>query len=99
MPLNLRSIVMYLQVLSAVVRLATSLARISFATTLLQLVTPGEKRFVWLAIITLAAVAIPAVILPFVSCIPYEKIFDPSIPGTCTGQVVELGYFYFEAGP
>ncbi|KAI0517650.1 hypothetical protein F5B22DRAFT_645832 [Xylaria bambusicola] len=96
-PLNIRTIVMYLQILSALIRLSTTSARISFATTLLQLVNYYEKRFVWFSIITLAAVAMPAVIFPFVSCIPYEKIFDPSIPGTCTGDAVSLGYFIFEA--
>ncbi|KAK5627408.1 hypothetical protein RRF57_003123 [Xylaria bambusicola] len=97
MPRNIRTIVIYLQVLSALIRLSTTSARISFATTLLRLVNKYEKRVVWFSIITLAAVAIPSAIFPFVSCIPYEKIFDPSIPGTCRGDAVSLGYFTFEA--
>ncbi|KAI0977194.1 hypothetical protein F4678DRAFT_412133 [Xylaria arbuscula] len=94
---RIRMIVVYLQVLSGLVRLSTSLARISFATTLLQLSDEREKHFVWFAIITLPAVAIPAVIFPFVSCIPYDKIFDPSVPGKCMDEGVSIGYFIFEA--
>ncbi|KAI0433060.1 hypothetical protein F5Y09DRAFT_300183 [Xylaria sp. FL1042] len=97
MPLRIRTIIMYLQVLSGVVRLSTTSARISFAVTLLQLSDEREKRFVWFAILTLPTVAIPAIIFPFVSCIPYDKIFDPSIPGICMDEGVSIGYFIFEA--
>ncbi|KAJ2980103.1 hypothetical protein NUW58_g7034 [Xylaria curta] len=96
MPQELRWIITYLQILSSVVRLSTNLARVSFAITLLQLSNDREKLIVWLAITTLLAVTTPAAILPFVSCIPYDKIFDPSIPGTCIGRNVSLGYFIFE---
>lgn len=98
MPQNIRKMVMYLQVVSGVVRLSTNFARVSFAITLLQLSNEREKRFVWFAITTLLAVGTPAIILPFVSCIPYEKIFDPSVPGTCIGEQTSLGYFIFEGG-
>ncbi|KAI0814625.1 hypothetical protein GGR55DRAFT_675919 [Xylaria sp. FL0064] len=97
MPVHIRTIVMYLQVLSGLVRLSTCVARISFAVTLLQLSDGREKRFVWFAILTLPTVAIPAIIFPFVSCIPYSKIFDPSIPGICMDESVSIGYFIFEA--
>ncbi|KAI0457072.1 hypothetical protein F5B21DRAFT_108766 [Xylaria acuta] len=96
MPRELRWIVTYLQILSGVVRLSTNLARISFAITLLRLSNTWEKQFVWFAITTLPAVTTPAIILPFVSCRPYDKIFDPDIPGTCIGKGVSLGYFIFE---
>ncbi|KAI0491101.1 hypothetical protein F4859DRAFT_520666, partial [Xylaria cf. heliscus] len=98
MPRELRWIVTYLQILSGVIRLSTNLARISFAITLLQLSGTREKQFIWFAIATLLAVTIPAIILPFASCIPYEKIFDPSIPGTCIDEGVSVGYFVFEGG-
>ncbi|KAI1419106.1 hypothetical protein F5Y12DRAFT_779631 [Xylaria sp. FL1777] len=96
-PQNIRAILMHLQVLSGVVRISTTLARISFATTLLRLADEREKRFVWCAITTLPAVAIPSIIFPFVACIPYDKIFDPSVSGTCIDGGVSIGYFYFEA--
>ncbi|KAI0108643.1 hypothetical protein GGR51DRAFT_514492 [Nemania sp. FL0031] len=95
-PLHLRWIVTDLQVISGVVRLSTNIARVSFAITLLRLSNEREKRVVWFAIITLLAVTIPAIILPFVSCRPYEKIFDPSIPGTCIKRGASVGYFIFE---
>ncbi|KAI3321484.1 hypothetical protein HD806DRAFT_153943 [Xylariaceae sp. AK1471] len=95
-PNNLRGIVFYFQIVSAVIRLSTNLARISFAITLLQLSNERERRFVWFAITTLLAVMTPAIILPFVSCRPYAKIFDPSIPGVCIAKNVNLGYFIFE---
>ncbi|KAI1173684.1 hypothetical protein F4777DRAFT_580684 [Nemania sp. FL0916] len=95
-PGNPRWIVIYLQIISGVVRISTNLARVSFAITLLRLSNKKEKRFVWFAIITLLTVITPSVILPFVTCRPYEKIFDPSIPGTCIGNGVSVGYFYFE---
>ncbi|GAP91741.1 hypothetical protein SAMD00023353_7400420 [Rosellinia necatrix] len=95
-PQNIRRIVMHLQFLSGVVRLSTNLARVSFGITLLQLSNEREKLFVWFAITTLLAVTTPAIILPFVSCIPYDKIFDPTIPGTCINEGVSIGYFVFE---
>ncbi len=98
MPRKIREILMYLQVLSGVVLISTTLARISFAATLLQLSNQKEKRFVWFAITTLPAVAIPAIVFPFISCIPYDKIFDDSIPGKCMDEGVGIGYFIFEAG-
>ncbi|KAI1753334.1 hypothetical protein F4782DRAFT_90539 [Xylaria castorea] len=96
MPRELRWIITYIQILSGVVRLSTNLARVSFAVTLLQLSNTREKQFVWFAITTLLAVTTPAIILPFVSCRPYDKIFDPDIPGTCIGRGVSVGYFIFE---
>ncbi|KAI1746219.1 hypothetical protein F4680DRAFT_400746 [Xylaria scruposa] len=96
MPRDLRWIVTYIQILSGVVRLSTNLARVSVGITLLQLSNTREKQFVWFAITTLLAVTTPAIILPFVSCRPYEKIFDPKIPGTCIGRGVSVGYFVFE---
>ncbi|KAI8947962.1 hypothetical protein F4801DRAFT_558929 [Xylaria longipes] len=96
MPQEIRWILIYLQILSGVVRLSTCLARVSFAITLLQLSNTREKQFVWFAITTLLIVAIPAVVLPFVSCIPFAKIFDHSVPGTCLGDSVSIGYFIFE---
>ncbi|KAI0192152.1 hypothetical protein F4808DRAFT_443400 [Astrocystis sublimbata] len=95
-PQSIRGIITYLQVLSGVVRLSTNLARVSFAITLLRLSSECEKKFVWFGITTLLAVTIPAIILPFASCIPYEKIFDKSIPGTCIDSSVSVGYFIFE---
>lgn len=94
MPRELRWIVTYLQILSGVVRLSTNLARVSFAITLLQLSNTREKQFVCFAIMTLLAVTIPAIILPFVSCRPYERIFDHSIPGTCIGEGVVLDILF-----
>src|SRR5437868_3344700 len=67
-PQNLRGIVFYFQILSAVQRLSTNFARVSFAVTLLRLSNEREKQFVWFAITTLFAVMTPAIILPFVSC-------------------------------
>ncbi|KAI1150787.1 hypothetical protein F4825DRAFT_425199 [Nemania diffusa] len=95
-PDHIRSIVIYLQIISGVVRLSTNIARVSFAITLLRLSTKWEKVLVWFSITTLLAVTTPAIILPFVSCRPYAKIFDPSIPGTCIDESVSVGYFIFE---
>ncbi|TGJ81964.1 hypothetical protein E0Z10_g6788 [Xylaria hypoxylon] len=81
-PRDYISIIMYLQVISGVVRLSTNLARVSFAATLYQLSNENQKRFIWFAITTLLAVMTPAIIFPFVSCRPYARIFDASIPGT-----------------
>ncbi|KAI1191093.1 hypothetical protein F5B17DRAFT_426973 [Nemania serpens] len=89
-------IVAYLQIVSGVVRLSTNLARVSFALTLLQLSNERQKLFVWFAIGSLLAVTTPSIILPFVSCRPYSKIFDPSIPGTCIDEAASVGYFNFE---
>lgn len=97
-PDHIRSIVIYLQIISGVVRLSTNIARVSFAITLLRLSTKWEKVLVWFSITTLLAVTTPAIILPFVSCRPYAKIFDPSIPGTCIDESVSVGYFIFEGG-
>ncbi|KAI1107994.1 hypothetical protein F5Y14DRAFT_437826 [Nemania sp. NC0429] len=93
---NVHWIIAYLQIVSGVVRLSTNLARASFAITLLQLSNEREKVFVWFALLTMLAVTTPAIILPFVSCRPYSKIFDPSIPGTCIDQAASVAYFNFE---
>lgn len=98
MPNQRHWIVAYLQIVSGVVRLSTNLARVSFAITLLQLSNEREKLFIWFAIGSLLAVTTPSIILPFVSCQPYSKIFDPSIPGTCIDEGASVGYFNFEGG-
>ncbi|KAI1130898.1 hypothetical protein F5Y10DRAFT_234615 [Nemania abortiva] len=95
-PGNIRKIVTDLQIISGVVRFSTNVARVSFAITLLRLSSVKQKQIVWFAIITLLAVTTPAIILPFVSCRPYAKIFDPSVPGTCIKRGVSVGYFIFE---
>ncbi|KAI3323264.1 hypothetical protein HD806DRAFT_498644 [Xylariaceae sp. AK1471] len=94
-PENIRLILIYLQIASGIIRLSVGLARVSFAITLLQLCNKWETRFVWVAIVSLLAVMIPAIIIPFVSCRPYERIFDKSVPGVCLSANVSLGYFYF----
>ncbi|GAW19025.1 hypothetical protein ANO14919_085090 [Xylariales sp. No.14919] len=95
-PINFKEILIYLQVISGLVRLSTNVARVSFAATLLQLSNKKERRFVWFAITTLLAVTTPAIIFPFVSCRPYARIFDPSVPGTCINGRVSIDYFIFE---
>ncbi|RWA08761.1 hypothetical protein EKO27_g6337 [Xylaria grammica] len=95
-PVNFKEILIYLQVISGLVRLSTNVARVSFAATLLQLSNKKERRFVWFAITTLLAVTTPAIIFPFVSCRPYARIFDPSVPGTCINGRVSIDYFIFE---
>lgn len=97
-PQNMRPIITYLQVAAAIVRLSVALARVSFGITLLHLSKRGEKLVVWFAIVSLLAVVTPAVILPFVACRPYAKIFDKSIPGVCIRRGVSVGYFYFSGG-
>ncbi|KAI0405301.1 hypothetical protein F4802DRAFT_597427 [Xylaria palmicola] len=97
-PLNVRWIITYLQVVSAVIRLSTTTARISYGITLLRLSNPRQQKFVWFAIGSLLIVITPSLILPFVSCIPYEKIFNSAIPGTCMSHNASLGYFIFEGG-
>jgi len=97
-PGNIRKILIYLMAASGIIRLSTNIARVSFAMTLLRLANEKEKIFVWFAITSLLAVMTPAIILPFATCSPFEKIFDQSIPGTCIDKRASIGYFYFQGG-
>jgi uncharacterized membrane protein len=97
-PGNPRLILIYLMVAAGVIRLSTNIARVSFAMTLLRLANEKERIFVLFAITSLIVVMIPAIILPWVSCRPFEKIFDRSIPGSCIDGKASIGYFYFQGG-
>ncbi|GAP92933.1 hypothetical protein SAMD00023353_8400270 [Rosellinia necatrix] len=98
-PENIFPIILYGQVGVTFVRLAANAARISFAVTLLRIASSRRwwRRFVWFSIVTLLAVMVPAILFLWVSCRPYKKNFDMSIPGVCIDDNVGLGYSIFEA--
>jgi hypothetical protein len=72
--------------------LATGLSRISFAVTLLKLTNGLYKHLIWFFIVSLAAITIPGLILPWVVCIPYRKNFDRNIPGTCMSTDITVNW-------
>ncbi|CAJ2508252.1 Uu.00g094380.m01.CDS01 [Anthostomella pinea] len=79
--------------------LSINFSRVSFAVTMLMLTTGWWKSFVWLAIISLIMMMIPALVLPWAYCQPLEKAFDHSVPGTCVFSTsVNVSYGTFEAG-
>lgn len=77
--------------------LATHLSKVSFGITLLKLVMGFWRYVVWFALSTLAVVAIPSLILPWVLCTPIEKGFDDRVPGHCYDKQIALRYGVFDA--
>ena len=76
--------------------LALQTSKTSFAITLLRIVT--ERRLVWVlwgTIITLNLFMGLDAILTITWCIPAEKIWDPTLPGSCWGtETIKWGSMF-----
>lgn len=97
-PLNVTQIAIYVQVVLTIAGLAINFSKISFAVTLLRLTKGWWQYFVWFIIGSLVVLMIPALIFPWVQCVPFVKSFDDTIPGTCFPKSIAINYAIFEAG-
>ena len=95
---NLSKLTIYGFVTLSLVIVAVTVAKISFALTLLTLAN-GLWRWinwtVWFLVIVMVVITIPVAILPWVQCIPLEKSYIDFIPGKCIDKnhTVRLGMF------
>ena len=72
------------------------LCKTSFAVTLLRLAQERwQKAIIYVIIVTLNASLWVSAIFLFTSCSPLEKIFDPTLPGTCLDSMAILHYNRF----
>ncbi|RYO65651.1 hypothetical protein AA0116_g2385 [Alternaria tenuissima] len=76
---------------------AIILSKISFGVTLLRLTEGWLKAYVWFAIITLFAFAVPVAVLPWTLCKPLTKTFVDILPGTCVDKHPSVQYGRFQA--
>lgn len=89
------TIVVYGQIGLTFVAIAITLSKISFALTLLRLTEGWWRYLVWFTIVTMALLCIPAAVLPWIQCRPFEKGLDDSIPGECFDKNISIEYGIF----
>ncbi|KAH8708355.1 hypothetical protein GQ44DRAFT_743198 [Phaeosphaeriaceae sp. PMI808] len=70
-------------------------SKTSFAITLLRIVEGRMKYFVWFILISMNLFMTMSVINIWVSCHPVEKVYNPSVPGSCWPVSVIIDYATF----
>jgi hypothetical protein len=74
------------------------LGKLSFATTLLRIVGPKVKYFVWFVIVTTGVTGAAQIPWVYFRCSPTEKLWNPALPGTCGSFDVFTKYTIFCSG-
>jgi hypothetical protein len=77
--------------------LASAWSKTSFAITLLRITSGTLKVIVWTIILTLNLTLTFNALLPFISCNPTEKNWNPGLDGTCWDPEALLQYGVFAA--
>ncbi|KAH7038982.1 hypothetical protein B0J12DRAFT_764519 [Macrophomina phaseolina] len=70
-------------------------SKTSFAIMLLRVVEGRTKYFVWFIIISMNLFMTMSVINIWISCHPVEKLYNPSVPGSCWPVNVVVDYATF----
>jgi hypothetical protein len=94
---NLVTIALATGVAASIACFASTFSKISFGLTLLRLTNGRLRWFVWFCIITLFLVMLPSALFAWISCTPFKKQFDPTIPGTCWPGYMLVDYGIFNA--
>lgn len=95
---NIITMVIWGQVGLTFIAFAASLSKISFGITLLRLTSGKWKALVWSTSVTISVLAVPAAVISWVQCQPFEKGLDRPIPGTCFSTNIPQHYGMFMAG-
>ncbi len=78
--------------------LAAVWSKTSFAITLLRISDGGIKKVVWFIIITVNIVMGVNGTIQWIQCWPVEKLWHPSVPGSCWPSKVVRDYNTFVSG-
>jgi len=73
------------------------LSKLSFAVTLLRIVEYRVKYFVWFIIVTTSVCGFAQIPWVYLRCSPTQKLWDPTIPGTCGSFDVFTSYTLFNS--
>lgn len=78
--------------------LASVWSKTSFALTLVRISQGWVKKVVWFCLISMnLAMAVTSLFI-WLACMPVQKIWDPSVPGTCLPRGITTQYNTFSAG-
>jgi hypothetical protein len=72
-------------------------SKLSFALTLTRLTRSYWRAFVIFCMVTLVLVMVPSIVTPWVACIPFEKLFNPSVPGQCMDKSIPVNFGIFDS--
>jgi hypothetical protein len=65
---------------------------------MLRLCTGWVKWFIWFIIITVNAILGVAMLLMWVKCRPFHKIWQPEVEGTCIDPAKIVYFYQWSAG-
>lgn len=79
--------------------MAAAWSKTSFALTLYRLTTdrPFMRAFLWFAIISINLACSGVVVVTWAQCTPAEKVWRPSVEGSCWPKSVHINYNIFAA--
>jgi hypothetical protein len=80
---DIPSLMELLSISSCIGILGAASSKTSFAVTLLRLTDGWTKKLVWAIIISMNVIMLANAILSVASCNPPQKIWNPTITGTC----------------
>lgn len=78
--------------------LSAAWSKTSFGLTMLRLCTGWVKWFIWFIIITVNAILGVAMLLMWVKCQPFNKIWEPEVEGTCIDGKIIVYFYQWSAG-
>lgn len=76
---------------------AINASKISFAITLIPLTKGWARYYVYFAIVTLVAFAVPVAVVPWTQCKPLVKTFIDFYPGECVDKRPAVRFGIFQA--
>ncbi len=78
--------------------LAAFWSKISFAITLLRIVTTRRpKLFLWFIIVSVSLVMTASATVHFAQCWPFARLWHPNSPGSCWPRIIVIRYNVFVA--
>jgi EamA domain-containing membrane protein RarD len=78
--------------------LAAAWSKTSFGLTLLRLCQGWTKYFIWFLIITMNAIMGTAMLLMWVKCHPFAKVWDDKLEGWCIDPAKIVYMYQWSAG-
>lgn len=95
---NLESFLLYSNFAGSFAILAAAWSKTSFAITVLRISNGWVKKFVWFIIISVNVTLGLSLVFTWVQCKPFEKSWQPLLPGECWPKIYVITYSTFTAG-
>lgn len=73
-------------------------SKTSFALTILRLTTGKTRMFVWFLLISTNIAMGFTALFNWIHCIPFERLWDITVQGTCWDNAPLIAYNYFSSG-